>query len=156
MTRPILTLRISRRAIGATVLVGDALTLIDGRHLTSRRERASVAAVRYVERLLDLAKPEGVVLDVPRLSANESDRVASAITATLHDRQLSALLIGKSDVLSAYGVRPLRTRVQLRGIVNGFWPELQRIAGRVQPYVADAAVAALYAESRLALYPPPA
>ncbi|HLG56861.1 MAG TPA: hypothetical protein VI485_16100 [Vicinamibacterales bacterium] len=155
MKRPILTLRISRRAIGAAVLEGDALTLVDGRHLTSRRDRAAAAAVRYIERLLDLAKPHGVALDLPRLPTGDSDRIASAITTALQNRKLNALVIGKADVLTAYSVRPLRTRAQLREIAHRFWPDLQRVPGQVQPYVADAAVAALYAESRLALHPPP-
>jgi hypothetical protein len=155
MTRSILTLRISRRAIGAAVLSGDALTLIDGRHLTSRRDRAALAALRYLKRVLDIAKPDRVVLDVPRSPISDTDRVTTAMATALHERGINALMIGKLDVLGAYGTRPIRSREELRHLAQAFWPELQRIVGRVQPYVSDAAVAALYAESRLALHPLP-
>jgi len=154
MTRSILTLRISRRAIGAAVLNGDALTLLDGRHLTSRRDRAAMAAIRYLRRVLDLAKPDGVVIDVPRSPSVDSDRITSAIATTLHERQIHPLVVGKSDILGAYGVHPVRSREQLRQVAQSFWPELQKLTGRVQPYVVDAAIAALYAESRLALHQP--
>lgn len=155
MKRPILTLRISRRAIGAAVLLDEGLALIDGRHLTSRRERAYMAAARYVERLLELSKAGGVVLDAPQPAQVDADRLVSAVEAVLRDRHVTTLIIGRSDLLNAYGVRALRNRAGLRAIATGFWPELGRCAGKVQPYVADAAAAALYAESRLALNPPP-
>ncbi len=155
MKSPVLTLRISRRAIGAAVLTGEELILMDGRHLISHRERAYVAAARYVERLLELSNARSVVLDAPQSAEVDANGLVSAIESVLRSRQIESLIIGRSDVLHAYGVRPLRNRAALRDIVTMFWPELGRCAGKVQPYVADAAVAALYAESRLALHPSP-
>jgi len=155
MKPPVLTLRISRRAIGAAVLAGEGLTLIDGRHLTSQRERAYVTAARYVERLLDLSKASGVVLDAPHPENVGDDRLVSAVASVLQGRQLTPLIVGRSDVLNAYGVRSLRNRAAVREIATNFWPELARSAGKVQPFIADAAAVALYAESRLALNPPP-
>src|SRR5438094_10427488 len=101
MRRPILTLRISRRAIGAAVLVDESLRLIDGRHLPSRRERAYVAAARYVERLLDLSKPGTVVLDAPQLANVGSDRLLAAVESVLRDRHVTPLIIRRSELLNA-------------------------------------------------------
>ena len=154
MKTPILTLRLSRRAIGAAVLSDERLTLADGRHLTSRRERATVAAERYLQRLLSMVKPGGVVVEAPG-GADDGSTVASTVVAMLRNLSIDTLVIGRPDVLAAYGVRPRRARPELRALIASFWPELDRIQGRVQPYVADAAAAALYAESRLALSPPP-
>jgi hypothetical protein len=155
MKPPILTLRISRRAIGAAVLTGERLVLMDGRHLTSQRERAFVTAARYVDRLLQLSKAHSVVLDAPQPDAATSDRLVAVIESVLRDRQITSLIVGRSDLLRAYGVRALRNRAALREIAHTFWPELGRHAGKVRPYIADAAVAALYAESRLVLNPIP-
>lgn len=155
MKRPILTLRISRRAIGAAVLTGELLTFIDGRHLTSRRARARLAAERYVDRLLAIEKPGGVVLDVPEATVSGIETVAALVASILRQRLIEVLVVHRAEVLSAYGVRPRHSRQELRVIAYGFWPQLQRVAGKVQPYVADAAAAALYAESRLALNPMP-
>jgi hypothetical protein len=155
MKPPILTLRISRRAIGAAVLTGEGLTLFDGRHLASRRERAYVAAARYVERLLELSKAGGVVLDAPQPAKVDADRLVAAVETVLRSRQIKSLVVGRSDLLNAYGVRMRRNRAALREMANSFWPELGRCAGTVRPYVVDAALAALYAESRLALNPSP-
>ena len=52
MNKEILSLRVSRRAIGAAILKSDALILSDGRHLPSGATRAVSAAMRYVNRLI--------------------------------------------------------------------------------------------------------
>lgn len=152
MNRHILSLRLNRRAIGAVVLTGEALTMTDGRHLTSARERAVSAAIRYVNRLLDQAGPAAVVVDAPAPKEGSTTRqLLEGITGVLASRGVVPLLITKADILAAYGLSPVRTRSQVREIVSGFWPELSRIAGQVKPYAADAAAAALYAECRMNL-----
>ena len=85
MNTVILTLRISRRAIGAAALVRDELTLLDGRFLNSRPERTVPAALRYVLKLVDLVKPAYVVLDAPGADngATLSAALVEAITPAL-------------------------------------------------------------------------
>ena len=53
MTRTILSLRLNRRAIGVAVLVDEALTMVDERHLVSSRQRVVPTAIRYVRRMLE-------------------------------------------------------------------------------------------------------
>lgn len=156
MTRHILSVRINRRAIGAAVLSGDALTLADGRHLTSARHRAVPAAVRYITRLLEQSGAVTVVVDAPAPGeGTTTQHLLDAITDLLSSRGVTPLVVGKADVMAAYGLSPMPTRSQVRDVVSQFWPMLAMIAGQVQPYAADAAAAALYAECRLALSPPP-
>lgn len=156
MTRHILSVRINRRAIGAAVLSGDALTLADGRHLTSARDRAITAALRYVTRLLEQSDAATVVIDAPATSEGKTTHhLLNAITELLSSRGVTPLVVTKADVVAAYGLAPTPTRNQVRDVVSQFWPALGIIAGKVQPYAADAAAAALYAECRLALTPPP-
>jgi hypothetical protein len=156
MTRHILSVRINRRAIGAAVLSGDALTLADGRHLTSARHRAVPAATRYITRLLEQSGALTVVVDAPTpLKGTTTQHLLDAITDLLASRGVTPLVVAKADVMAAYGLSPVPTRGQVRDVVINFWPDLSTITGRIQPYAADAAAAALYAECRLALSPPP-
>jgi hypothetical protein len=156
MTRHLLSLRVNRRAIGAAVLSGDVLTLADGRHLTSARDRALPAAVRYVTRLLEQSSAAVVVVDAPALAeGTATQQLIGAIITQLSSRGLPSLMVTKADVMAAYGLSPIPTREQVRNVVSNFWPTLATITGRVKPYVADAAAAALYAECRLALSPAP-
>ena len=75
MKRNILSLRLNRRAIGAAVLADESLTLVDGRHLTSERERATGTVVR-----LELRGPEAdrstlrAVLESDGLTVEERSR----------------------------------------------------------------------------------
>jgi hypothetical protein len=155
MNSPILTLRLSRRALGAAVLTDEVLTFADGRHLSSQRHRADVATTRYVERLLALSKARFVVMDAPQPAQGEENHLVMAVESVLRPRHIAWLVVGRSDLLQAYGLRALRNRAALRDIAWRFWPEMAQLTGKVQPYVADAAIAALYGESRVALHPSP-
>ena len=156
MNHTTLTLRITRRAIGAAALVAGELTLLDGRHLNSRPERTIPAALRYLNKLLDLTKPGCVVLDAP--SAEEpstmTGRLVRAATDLFAQRGLSVLTVNRLDILSAFGVTSVVDRREARELARILWPDLERVAGKVKPYVADAAAAAAYTECRLAVGPP--
>ena len=152
----ILSVRLNRRAIGAVVLTDEALTMTDGRHLSSERERAVPAAVRYIDRLLEQSGAAAVVFDAPApVEGSTTKQLLDGILGLLSSRGRIPLMTTKADILAAYGLSPVRTRGQVREIVSGFWPELGQIAGRVKPYAADAAAAALYAQCRMDLRPPP-
>lgn len=86
--KKILTLRVSRRAVGAAVLTGEDLVFTDGRHLSSRRDRTVVAALRYVERLCEEMQPGA--LDLPghaRCGVNRRDLIGRA-AGRVHDEAL--------------------------------------------------------------------
>lgn len=152
MTPRVLTLRISRRAVAAAQLTGEALTFATGQHLTSRGGRAVVAVTKYLGRIMDATSPSLIVIDTPlRPAGSISDRIMTAIEELVVGRGLQILSVHKPELLTAYGLTSLRNRKELRAVVTGFWPELTQVIGRVQPYVADAAAAALYAETRLEL-----
>ena len=156
MTRHLLSLRLNRRAVGAVVLTDEALTMTDGRHLPSARERAVPAAIRYIDRVLAQSRAGSVVVDAPApVEGTTTKLLLDGIVSLLSSRGVTPLLITKPDILAAYGLSSVRTRHEVREIVSGFWPELARMPGRVKPYAADAAAAALYAETRLAMSPTP-
>jgi hypothetical protein len=157
MKTRILSLRVNRRAIGAAILTTDGLALTDGRHLASGSTRAVAAAVRYVEHLLNGAHINAVIVDSPAPGPGSvTDDVVASLKQVLSSAGLTPLMIGKADLLVAYGVPALRSRDELRAVVLDYWADLLSLKGRVTPYVIDAAAAALYAECRLALSPPPA
>lgn len=152
MNHPFLTLRISRRAIGAAQLTNDALTLADGRHLTSRSDRAVVAVANWLEKLLNVTKPACLVVDSPpRTAGGTTDRIMKSLETAAAGRGIPVLPVVKPELLSAYGLQSLRSRRELRELARSYWPELAHLTGKVEPYVVDAAAAALYAECRLAL-----
>lgn len=152
MTRTILTLRVNRRAIGAVVLQDEDLTLIDGRHLSSRSEKGIGAATRFSKQLIATANPHVLVVDAPRGGSGAiTDAAVNAITELARQRGIEVLMVSKPELLATYALRGLRNRRELRDLVRQYWTELSRVKGKVEPYVADAAAAALYADCRIAL-----
>lgn len=156
MTQPILTIRITRRAIAAVVLANESLVIADGRHLSSRIDRAVPSALRYVNRLIELAAPAAVVVDAPTTqAAGTTPRILDGIEQLSHERHLPLIPVRAPEVLSAYGDPALETREELRDIVAAFWPEVDRSHGAIRRLVCDAAAAALFADCRRSLEPSP-
>jgi hypothetical protein len=156
MTRPCLIVRVSRRAIAVAQLAGDDLLLADGRHLTSRAERALASVARYIGKVIALTKPARLVIDAPaRVAGRITDRLLAVIEQLAQERGLAVDTVTKPELLVAYGAPALRNRRELRVLVRGFWPELARITNQIEPYVVDAAAVALLVDCRMQLEPPP-
>lgn len=152
MNRPLLTLRVNRRAIGAVVLNDEAVTLTEGKHLTSRPEKTVSAATRFVEYLMALTRPSLVVMDSP-VGKEESttDRIVQSVRQSTARSGLELLVVTKSEILASYGLRGVRNRRELRELIRQYWPELGALQGKVEPFIVDAAAAALYADCRINL-----
>ncbi len=152
-----LALRVSRRAIGAAALSDESMVFRDGRFLRSNREAAVKAAVRYVAKLVDLTQPKQVVIDGPTTQASTCTQILDALTLMLTSRRLPSRILNAATVVASYGTVARITRIETRRTVEEFWPLLSELKGQIKPYVADAAAAALYAETAeaLGLFAPP-
>ena len=155
MNTNILTLRVTRRAIGVAAIRSGEASLLDGRFLSGPADRAIPAAVRYVTRLLALANPGTVVLDAPTGDPSTLvTRLTHDIEAIVREQGRTLLRLERHDILTAFGVTRVVDRRQLRELVAILWPDMAHVVSKVRPFVADAAAAALYGETRLALTPP--
>ena len=153
MNPTILTLRISRRAIGAAALSREELTLLDGRFLNSRPDRTIPAALRYIHKLVDLVRPTYVVIEAPMASEDSptlTARLVTAIAEALRTRNLEVWRMNAHDVLAGFSIARVVDRREARDLARILWPDLERVSRKVQPYVADATAAAVYTECRLA------
>ena len=157
MNISILTLRFTRRAIGAAAIRNGEMVLLDGRFLNAAHERTVPAALNYLTKLLDQTEPSAVAFDAPETSDSLetlSGQVKSAMEALLTSRGIPILHLRRSDILEAFGVKEVVDRRQLRELMDILWPNLQQMRGMVKPYAADAAAAALVGECSLTLDAP--
>ena len=130
MNTRILSVRVSRRALGAAVLTPEGLALADGRHLSSKTTKASVAASHYLERLLSTAGVTAAVIDAPEQSAGGvTAAVLERLRAMLAEKGVPVSMVGRSDLLVAYGLQPLRNRNELRDLVQEYWMDLVQHQG---------------------------
>ena len=151
MKETTLALRLSRRAIAAAVLDADELTFIDGRHLTSRKDRALAAAERYLRRILELTTPTEIVIDAPAKETSTTNALLQTALAVAKAAGATPRMIGTGDVLQAYGIPAVPSRIELRKIVARLWPQLATMTSAVKPYVLDAAALTLHAQAEHAL-----
>jgi hypothetical protein len=152
MKYSILTLRFTRRAIGAAAIRDGEMSLLDGRFLTSRPERSIPAALRYVDKLVGLTSPTVVALEGAETELGTlAGRVRAAVEQALAERGVDTLHLDRHQVVAAFGVTRVVDRRELRELAEILWPELKDIGGRVKDYVADAAAGALVAECEVVL-----
>jgi hypothetical protein len=150
MTRRILALRVARRALGAAVIGAEGFTLLDGRHLSSRRENMVESVRKYLNELIAQQEPTGVMILAP--DERYDDRgilrdVQTVFAQGGHPMRILRL----PELLKAFGIPPLETREQLWETAQGMVPELQELNSTAKPYIVEAAALALYAESLLTL-----
>jgi hypothetical protein len=151
MKAPILTLRLSRRALAAVVLHDEQLTFYDGRHLRSDPPAALRAVVRYARLVVDQTRPSTVIIDCPAAKGGGTEPLLQALEAMLRQDGLPVHHVTAVDILHAYGTPGVPSRIELRRIVAPIFPELASVTARVATFVADAAAAALYVEAGAAL-----
>ena len=153
MKTPILALRLNRRAIAAAVLTDERLSFIDGHHLTSDRDRANASVERYLKRVLELTQPHGVVIDAPVSDGSSTAALLHTIVTVATAANLSVHTEPAVGVQRAFGTPGAMSRIELRQLIDSFWPELEQLRGAVKPYIADAVALALYADTRASLNP---
>jgi hypothetical protein len=155
MNTSLLIVRISRRAIAAAMLSRDHLSLLDGRHLTSKSDRAIVTATHFVSRCFDLSKPSHLVIDGPSLVEGSTVcRVIKEIEALAAGRKIPTLNLERSEFLLDYGLDASRYRQELRELLPKYFPEIRQLRDGVRSYAADAAAVALWADTHFTLNPP--
>ena len=152
--KQLLSLRLSRRAVGAAILDAGGLKTADTRHLRSNSQEAVAAAIAFIDRLLEDSSITAVAIDRPLPgSSTVGDAVSAYLATSAAARGMQVLLVAKLDILTAYGVATVRTRGDVRSLVAAYWPLLSEMR-RPHPHTLDAAAAALYAECQLTLSPP--
>lgn len=153
MSKPILSLRVARRALGAAVANDDQFTLLDGRHLSSRRESMTESVRRYINELLSQHEPAGVLILAP--DGRYDDRgILRDVQTVLAQAGRPMRIVRLPEILKAFGAPPLQTREQLWETVQGMLPELREVQSTAKPYVLEAAALAIYGEALLTLLAP--
>jgi hypothetical protein len=153
MTRPILVLRVARRAIAAAVIDEEKFVLLDGRHLSSLKESMAATVRRYLNELLEKHEPTGVLILAPE-ERYDARGILRDVQTVLAQAGRSMRIIRVPELLKAFGAPALTTREQLWETAQGILPELLEVRSTVKPYIVDAAALALYSVALLGLLSP--
>jgi len=129
----------------------DQVVFADSRHLTSNQDRARVTADRYLARIVDQVRPTRLAVYVPDQAKTLTAMLVTQLQHLAEATGLPLRIVHKTEVLSAFAVRPLRHRGELHALIEQFWPALTEMSNQLKPYLADAAATAWYAEVSIAL-----
>jgi hypothetical protein len=155
MTAPVLTLRISRRAVAAVVLDDERLAFCDGRHLRSNKAAVQNSALRYLTLVLDQVRPAKVVIDCPFKTGGQTEVIWTALLALLTTRGVAVTRVTVGALLEAFALPGLPSRRALRDVVARlFSSDFAALRGAVKPFMLEAAAAALWADTTTALGEP--
>ena len=139
--------KIERRTLAAAVFVGERLEYADLRQLASDPQRSESSAIGFVQWIIEAFHVESVAME--RTDSGGPSRrgfLTQMIGGSLHADGIAVWQVQKKDLLSAYGIPPLRTRRELRTIVHNFWPVMP--AANIHGSTLDAAALGLYVQIR--------
>lgn len=147
MNPDVVAFRISRRAIAVVALADETFTFSDVRYLPSNQERAADAALRYALSLVDRFRPPAVALYAPTNIDGVTRRIANLLVAGLHERSISVHVIEKGALFTAFSTTALTQHRQVQDAVLDIWPQYGERKSKAAPLIADAAAAALFADT---------
>ena len=142
--------KIERRTLAAAVFVGEHLEYTDLRQLASDTQKSESSAVGFAQWIIEAFTIESIAVEwIGSAVPSRRAFLTRTIEASLHADGIAVWQVQKKDLLSAYGIPPLRTRRELRTIVHNFWPVMP--AANIHGSILDAAALGLYVQIRRVL-----
>jgi hypothetical protein len=148
---PVLGFRLGRRLV-AVVAAGDEIVAFHDCHYVSSRPATRTAGLsRYFDRLLSQWTPTLVAIYAPTTPETPTEQLVDLLRASATRLHVPVVRLGRSDLLSAASLAPVRTREELGQQVTGLWEALPVESRPKRLPLAEAFTAALLGELQLAL-----
>ncbi len=146
----LIALRVERRTVAAAVFYGERLEYTQVRELATAKEKALSSAIGFVSWLANQFSLDMAALEpVQGYQAIQREALRQAIAQIIRERAVPIWDVAKTELFSAYGHPPLRSRKELREVVMSIWPILAS-KGR-QDLIHDAVALGLYVQVERAL-----
>ena len=141
----LLAIRVTRRAIAIVGFEDEQLNFLKVHQISSTPATAEDSALGFVRRFAALLEIDSAAVElVHRDEQTRRVMLTSKVVAALRDDGIPVRECAKQELFDAFADPPLKTRKELRTIVNSFWPSLEQI--REGTLLADAAALGLYVQ----------
>lgn len=121
----LLAVKVERRAVSIAVFTGTQIDYTQTRHLTSTWEKAEGSAIGFATRILQNFEVDSAALErIPAQQEIQRIALTRSIKSALRGLLLPVWEIDKHLLLKAFGTVPLRSRRELREVVQTIWPIL--------------------------------
>ena len=142
----LISIRVERRAVAATIFRGEHLEYADARQLSSARDKALSSAVGFINWMLSRFSVESAALE-SILNGHEIQRRAihDSICTELRERMLPIWEVPKFALLEGCGYPALKSRLQLREIATSIWPIVGGTHAKV--FIQDSAMLGIHVQT---------
>lgn len=120
----LLSLRIERRTIAAAVFIGMRLDFTNSRELSSNPEKAEASTLGFLDWLIQNVQCESAALELETEFEIRRGALNACAQKLLRGHGVSLWEVSKRDLLPRFGLPPLKSRKELREIVQSIWPVL--------------------------------
>jgi hypothetical protein len=138
----ILGLRLDRRLVASVALEDEEFVFSDSRFVPSRLILAT-ALGRYFKTILEQLKPVAIYYYVPDGPGAVTALVLKTLDLEAGHAGVPLKPVSRMDLFGSFGVLPLRTRRELRAVLEELWPGLSQGMPHRQLALAEAAATAL-------------
>lgn len=139
----ILGLKFDRRLTAAVGLEGEQVVFADSRFVPVRQAGVSTGMSRYLRHVLNQVRPSAIFYFAPHDSGPFTTELVRILEREAADLGVPAKPLSRADVFGSFGVLPVRTRRELRTLLEAFWPALTEAKPARQLVMAEAAAVAL-------------
>ena len=137
-----LGLKLGRRLVAAVAISGEEFAFQDSRFVP-RRAQLTSGFSRYLQQLLQQVNPSIVYFYAPGGDEGLTRELVSVLEAETAAAGVNTKRLTKTDVFGAFGLAPLKTRRELRDLLQNLWPTLSEGKVHRQAALAEAAAVAL-------------
>jgi hypothetical protein len=138
----ILGFKLSHRLVSAAGLHGESFSFRDTRYVGVRRSSPATLAA-YFHRVLSQTTPTAIYAYQPGGRDRSSDALLQALETEAARLGISVHLLDRAEVMTAFGVMPLRTRDEVLEALLHIWPAVGEAVAPKQHCLAEAAAVAL-------------
>lgn len=143
----ILAFRLGGRLIAACGLAAESFAFHDSRYLGRRKDHAALLPA-YFHRLLEQTTPKAIYAYAPSAADSSTEELLTLLETAAATFGLPVKRLARSDLFTAFGLQPFRTRSELLASLLHLWPELATNHVPRQLPLAEAAAAALVGDLR--------
>ena len=137
-----LGLKLGRRLVAAVAVDGEEFAFQDSRFVPRRAQLVSGFS-RYLQQLLRQVSPSAVYFYAPGANATLTHDLIGLLEAEAAAAGITARPLNKAEVFGAFGLKPVKTRRELRDLLQNLWPVLSEGKVHRQAALAEAAAVAL-------------
>jgi hypothetical protein len=145
-TPRLVSIRVDRRSVSIAVFDGMHMDYAQTRQLSSSLLKAEASAAGFLNWIDAKFTIESIAVhERSGLAGPRSSRLYEQITAMFSARGIPTLTVHLHELLSAFGVPPLKSLSELRTVARTIWPVLNNRSFRVT--VLDAAALGLFVQT---------